>query len=313
MKRSWRDNVSAWGLWEYAVVLAVLAAIGLTGGVTLKYLPTPLLVIEPKTILQGDPVMFIVATSTENIIDGKVTARSSKNSATLHFFPFHNGTAALYAIDLNQATGTAIVQIDFKNGLTISKNFNITARLKPHENLAIPAQLGGNSIANQHRVVSVLASDNYQLSLAKSNTKQILASSTFNFPIPRDSKGQVHITDSYGYVRESGAAEITHRGIDFHAATGTPVLSIHDGIVRQATYYEVYGNTVVVDHGSGILSMYMHLNDIGVHVGQEVRQGQLLGHSGETGYSEGPHLHLSIRVDGISIDPAVFFKLFNVK
>jgi murein DD-endopeptidase MepM/ murein hydrolase activator NlpD len=83
------------------------------------------------------------------------------------------------------------------------------------------------------------------------------------------------------------------------------------GVVRLSKKLNTYGNTVVVDHGLGLMTMYMHLSKREVVEGQLVLRGQEIGKSGQTGYAEMPHLHVSIRIAGISIDPMKFMDFFK--
>jgi murein DD-endopeptidase MepM/ murein hydrolase activator NlpD len=82
-------------------------------------------------------------------------------------------------------------------------------------------------------------------------------------------------------------------------------------VVRVARTFQIYGKTVVVDHGFGVMTFYMHLSKIKVNVGELVLPGQLIGFSGETGYAESPHLHITVRINNVSIDPIKFLDLFK--
>ncbi len=75
------------------------------------------------------------------------------------------------------------------------------------------------------------------------------------------------------------------------------------GIVVFAEYLGIYGNTVMLDHGQGVFSLYSHLSRISAEVGQRVEQGALLGYSGVSGMAGGDHLHFSMLVNGIFVDP----------
>jgi murein DD-endopeptidase MepM/ murein hydrolase activator NlpD len=88
-------------------------------------------------------------------------------------------------------------------------------------------------------------------------------------------------------------------------------MAINRGVVTFAGPLGLYGNTIVLDHGFGLESFYMHLSEIDVKQGEMVQRDQVIGASGETGYAEGPHLHLTVRVGGISIDPMVFLGFFQ--
>jgi murein DD-endopeptidase MepM/ murein hydrolase activator NlpD len=104
------------------------------------------------------------------------------------------------------------------------------------------------------------------------------------------------ITQAYGH---NG-----HPGIDIGVPTGTPVGAIAAGTVILARWNDGYGNQVQVAHGAGRVSSVAHLSAITVHQGDQVTQGQQLGLAGSTGQSTGPHVHLEIRDNGKTLDPA---------
>ena len=97
-----------------------------------------------------------------------------------------------------------------------------------------------------------------------------------------------------------------HVGLDIGANMWDPIVTIADGVVVFAEWGGGYGNLVIVEHGRAWRSYYAHLTEITVQVGQEVRQGELLGGAGSTGYSTGPHLHFEIRYYGRPVDPHVY-------
>jgi murein DD-endopeptidase MepM/ murein hydrolase activator NlpD len=94
-----------------------------------------------------------------------------------------------------------------------------------------------------------------------------------------------------------------HRGTDFPAPEGTPVLAANSGTVVLATSMFYEGNCVIVDHGQRLFTIYMHLKQIDVHSGDMVEKGNRLGLSGATGRVTGPHMHLGVRWDGAYLDP----------
>lgn len=94
-----------------------------------------------------------------------------------------------------------------------------------------------------------------------------------------------------------------HVGVDLAANPGTPVKATAAGVVRFAGTTEVYGQNIVLDHGAGVASRYGHLEKIGVTRGQRVERGQLIGLTGNTGRSTGPHLHYEVLVNGRPVDP----------
>lgn len=95
----------------------------------------------------------------------------------------------------------------------------------------------------------------------------------------------------------------THLGFDLASFKHAPVEAGNHGIVVLAGYFGIYGNTVILDHGYGVMSLYSHLSSIGVTVGQEVAQGAELGKTGDTGLAAGDHLHFSILIHGLPVTP----------
>lgn len=94
-----------------------------------------------------------------------------------------------------------------------------------------------------------------------------------------------------------------HRGLDLRGARGDPIFAVADGLVvlADSTYYE--GNFTVIDHGNRMMSYYMHQDSLLVTAGQTVQAGQQIGTVGATGVSTGPHLHVSLMIDRIQVDP----------
>jgi murein DD-endopeptidase MepM/ murein hydrolase activator NlpD len=100
-----------------------------------------------------------------------------------------------------------------------------------------------------------------------------------------------------------------HRGLDIAAPTGTPVMAPAAGRVVLAKSYRKHGKTVILDHGMGITSFYIHMSAIHVQAGETVSKGASLGEVGSTGVSTGPHLHWSVYVHGTPLEPRFFCRL----
>ena len=94
-----------------------------------------------------------------------------------------------------------------------------------------------------------------------------------------------------------------HLGFDLAATAHHPVQAAGNGIVIKAEWFGIYGNAVILDHGCGLMTLYAHLSSIDVHPGDKVAQGQVLGRSGETGLAGGDHLHFSVLVQGVQVNP----------
>jgi murein DD-endopeptidase MepM/ murein hydrolase activator NlpD len=94
-----------------------------------------------------------------------------------------------------------------------------------------------------------------------------------------------------------------HLGYDLATTEHAPVSASNDGVVLFADFLGIYGNTIVLDHGYGLMSLYGHLSSIDVAVGGAVKRGDVIGHSGSTGLAGGDHLHFSMILQGVQVDP----------
>tara|TARA_B100001093_G_scaffold229128_1_gene219721 strand:+ start:180 stop:980 length:801 start_codon:yes stop_codon:yes gene_type:complete len=119
------------------------------------------------------------------------------------------------------------------------------------------------------------------------------------------------ITGVYGSQRIlNGKPRRPHYGIDFHAPEGTPVKAMMDGEITLAEKDMYFtGGTIIFDHGHGISTLYMHMKDINVEVGQKIKQGEVVGTLGKSGRATGPHLDIRLNWFEVKLDPASVLKL----
>lgn len=253
--------------------------------------------VSPSEVLQGEPAWISVS--------GESDIRSiSLNGHAIPFFFYKGRPSALVGIDIAQKPGSYEVEAKLRNGAVATTSLPIKERKKYEAVFDIPEKLGGNSTSSQKKLVATLSKENSLLASVRTGKKSYW-STPFRAPLATSV-----VTDEYGYSRKTGETAITHKGTDFRAAEGTKVYAMNRGIVRLARSLGIYGKTVVIDHGLGVQTMYMHLSKIVVNEGELVRAGQFIGKSGKTGYAEFPHLHVSVRIGGVSVDPMKFLALF---
>jgi Peptidase family M23 len=119
-----------------------------------------------------------------------------------------------------------------------------------------------------------------------------------------DSKVEAHFADYRTYLYNGQVVDHeTHLGYDLASTQHAPIPAADDGIVVFAHYFGIYGNAVLIDHGCGLQTLYGHLSSFAVKTGAHVTRGQTIGHSGETGLAGGDHLHFSVLLDGVFVDP----------
>lgn len=117
------------------------------------------------------------------------------------------------------------------------------------------------------------------------------------------------ITSPFGMRRDPFSfTMVYHSGLDIGAKTGAPVFSTAAGTVSTTGFDSYHGNNIVINHGNGLKTWYMHLSKIGVNEGDEITKGQLIGQVGSTGRSTGPHLHYEVLKDNKSVDPNTYLK-----
>ncbi len=247
---------------------------------------------------QGDTVMISVTGS------ASAPLTATLGDQTANFFSFGGNSVAVLGLKVTAQTGWQSITVRFAGGPAIIKRIDVFKKQIVTEKLEVPPSLG----VTAPQLIQGLKDENAVIgNIVAAVTPQSYVTRNFGLPLA-DNR---YITDRYGILRKTGDQGIWHLGTDFAAAPSTAVGAMNAGVVRFATSTFSYGNMVIVDHGEGIYSMYLHMNKILVTVGQAVRQGQTLGLVGDTGFSTGDHLHLSIKINGISVDPLQFVQIFR--
>ena len=257
---------------------------------------------KPQTLTNGSPCLFTVQAP------GAIAITGTWQNHKLAFFRTSNPDVwdALAGIDIETQPGSypLAIEVTFANNATQKLQRTLNIEVAPYKSttLSVPDKFIEPSAA----ALKIIAADKVVKDKAYASTApRPLWSDSFSPPLHAAPS-----TDSFGTRRVfNGSLASIHRGLDYHAKTGTPVRAVNSGrvVVARPLYFE--GNCVIIDHGQGFMTLYMHLSRFRVKEGDRVKRGQLIALSGGTGRATGPHLHLGVRWDGASLDPAKLFLL----
>ncbi|MGC8710943.1 MAG: peptidoglycan DD-metalloendopeptidase family protein [Leptodesmis sp.] len=179
------------------------------------------------------------------------------------------------------------------------------------ETKEVTVKLGDRKFPTQSIWLSGKGSDgtDYEFDQVEAFKKLVTPEKLWRGPFVRPNRGP--LTSGYGirrYYNGVFAKDYYHRGVDYAGATGSPVVAAAPGRValigRVAQGFKLHGNTIGIDHGQGVTTIYLHLSQIKVKEGDFVQAGQVIGAVGATGGVTGPHLHWGLYVNGLSVDPA---------
>ena len=150
----------------------------------------------------------------------------------------------------------------------------------------------------------------YKKAAAEYAAQSTYVGGTFMWPLPA---GNNVVTCKYGMRTHpiTGKRKL-HTGVDLRAATGTKVYAANKGTVTTSGYSSAWGNYIIISHGGGITTLYAHMSKRSVSKDDKVKQGDIIGYSGNTGYSTAPHLHFEICKNGSTYNPLNEFKDFKV-
>jgi murein DD-endopeptidase MepM/ murein hydrolase activator NlpD len=267
-------------------------------------------VTHPASLVNGMPVLFRVTTPKP------VRALSGNwlgHEIAFSFDASHKSWFALAGASLETKPGAYPIQLHGEtvagqsagspDGLAISfeKKIRVEHRRYPRVQLKVPGRYTAPSPEDQRQIEQDKAT--------KEDAFKTLS------PV-REWKGSfaapvnAAISDVFGVERVfNGSVQSTHQGLDFRVPSGTPVAALNSGRVILARPLFFEGNCVVIDHGQGLLTLYLHLSKFSVKEGDDVGKGQPIGLSGGTGRATGPHLHLAVRWQGVYLNPQVLLKL----
>jgi murein DD-endopeptidase MepM/ murein hydrolase activator NlpD len=261
---------------------------------------------EPSRLVNGAPVLFQVKPSS------RLESLAGTWLGHQVVFSFDSSSKTWFALaGVNLETAPGLYELELtgersgarakSNALTFSRKFSIARAKYPKVELTVSKQF---TEPNPDQVKQIEEDQKVKKDYLNRVTPQREWSGNFNTP------AEAAISDVFGTQRVfNGKTQSSHLGLDFRVPSGTPVAAMNDGTVLLARPLYFEGNCVVIDHGQGLLTIYMHLSQFKVKEGDDVKRGQQVGLSGGTGRATGPHLHVAVRWQGAYLDPARLIKL----
>ncbi|MCP4360128.1 MAG: LysM peptidoglycan-binding domain-containing protein [Chloroflexi bacterium] len=241
--------------------------------------------VRPLPIQQGSTVSIYV----QNLLTGQPSG--SFAGQPLRFFPYEDGFVALAGIDAFTKPGLYTLELSGSG----DRPWRPFAQKAPINSSGFGIQLipiPDDPIVRQEE-------DAFLASIYNQTDEAKAWDGLFQLPVTT-----TVVTAPYGDGRSYDGSPINnyHTGVDFAGGVGAPILAPANGKVVFADLLELRGNSVILDHGLGVMTAYFHLSEIFVALGNDVVTGQPLGAGGSTGLSTGPHLHWDVRVNNVPVN-----------
>ena len=256
---------------------------------------------QPDKLVRGSAVLFQVRTPAGvRELSGKWFGRDLKFNPLKN----HRGFYALAGIPVETPPGTYDLEL---HGLPSTATFHLLKKVRigpahyPKVAVTVAKQF---TEPDPEQLKQIAADKQVKQAVFSKTTEAQLWEGDFRVPAEGPTSGV------FGTERVfNGKVQSRHLGLDYAVPSGTPVRAINGGrvVLAQRLYFE--GGFIVIDHGLGLMSLYLHLSDFKVKPGDDVVAGQIIASSGGSGRATGPHLHLAVRWLGIYLDPAVVLRL----
>jgi hypothetical protein len=264
---------------------------------------TTTIMLSSNEAVNGSTVLLRIESS--NVSASLINLRAKFHRHTIPVFKHqlrpHHAYFGLIAIPMQTKLGPGIVTIEWEDTNGAQKQ-TIPIRI-------IAGNYRTDKLSVDPKKVDLNKKDLARVNREKKEIRRIYAIGSLDqlwqgrFQLPIKSA----MTSAFGNKRMfNGQLRSFHNGVDFRAPVGKPIYAANTGVVKLAKRLFFSGNIIIVDHGTGIFSNYAHLSRIDVEPGQHIEKGQPVGLSGATGRVSGPHLHWSIKVNGIYVDPLQF-------
>jgi murein DD-endopeptidase MepM/ murein hydrolase activator NlpD len=250
---------------------------------------------EPAKLVNGSPVIFRVAAPREiKEIKGSFLGQELlfSSSASCHCW------YAFAGVSLSTKPGTYTLHVEGKSYLVA-----VTAAAYPSTTLKVAPEF----VEPPKETLARIEEDQATKKSVFSSVSAVEAarwSGRFQPP------AEAEVSGVFGSARVfNGVKKSQHEGLDFRVTTGTPVAATNKGTVLLARPLYFEGNCVMIDHGQGLITLYLHLSEFKVKEGDAVEKGQIVGLSGGTGRATAPHLHFAVRWRGEYLDPRTLLEL----
>jgi murein DD-endopeptidase MepM/ murein hydrolase activator NlpD len=257
--------------------------------------PTPFSAIEvtPNPVLQGETLLVLVTLSEPAMLSGDFDGRP------LFFTGDESGGWALVGVHALQEVGnySLALRAELEDGTESATEVNVVVDAGPYATENIQLAPGRESLLDPELIQ---AEQERMVDLWGQVSPRPLWEGIFVLPVASN-----RITSPFGTRRSynNGPVDGFHTGTDFGTGHGMPIYAPAAGRVVLAEELVVRGNSVLIDHGTGVFSGYWHQSDLVVVEGQTLQRGDLIGYVGDTGLVTGDHLHWEMRVGGIAVDP----------
>ena len=243
--------------------------------------------VEPPSVAVGGLVVVQTDASPSN---------GTFDGSRLRFFTVDGQSLALIGVDLDRSPGRYPIEIETRDGSRLRASLEVVARQFAEERLTVPksyVEPDPATLARIEREQRLLAA------LWDKTAARPYWRGSFLSPADGSPGSEFGLRRFF-----NGEARSPHAGVDFRAPEGAPVRASNRGRVVLARDLFFTGNTLVIDHGCGLFTLYVHLSELGVQRGARVERGQEIGKVGMTGRATGPHLHFAVRLGDARIDPA---------
>ncbi len=257
----------------------------------------PQINLSATSLKQGDTLIISVGN-----MDAEEKISGTLDGTSFGFFK-NEIWYGILGIDAKKTPGKYILTLNFSGGEKIEKTIEVVKRNFPVTELAFTPEL-----EEQGYNADSVAEDN------KTDSEKLYEAMTFSNPVFYFDDSFMYPLDkivdvgAFGNIRKTGDVSLQHLGVDLDADMDSKIYAVNNGKVTGTLDLTDYGKTLVIDHGMGIFSIYLHLDKFNVVNGQKVKKGEIIGYSGNTGYSIAPHLHFSIKANSASVDPLRFIE-----